>query len=283
VATLLVCVWSAVAAGAPLRVTVSILPQVWFVEQIGADLVEVSVLVGPGHSPATYEPTPRQMAGLEQADLFLTAGVPFEMGLAPRIRALPDPPVVAGPKPQLHDHAHHHHGELDPHVWLDPVQALAMADSVRVRLQALAPAAADSLQQRYQRLGERLARLDGEIRSLLAPYRGRVFLVFHPAFGHFAAAYGLDQLAVEDGGREPGPRHLAEVIAKAKACGARTVVVQPQFSSKSARTVAAAIGAEIVTLDPLAAEYDSNLLHIARTLAARFAIADAPTAQEAGP
>ena len=75
-------------AAEPVQVTVSILPQVWFVEQVGGPQVEVSVLVGPGHSPATYEPTPKQMASLEQADLFLSAGVPFEQGLVPRIKAL---------------------------------------------------------------------------------------------------------------------------------------------------------------------------------------------------
>ena len=76
------------------------------------------------------------------------------------------------------------------------------------------------------------------------------------------------------GGHEPGPRHLAEVIEKARASGAQSVVVQPQFSRKSAETVAAAIGAEVVVLDPLAAEYEINLLHLARTLADRFATED---------
>jgi len=64
------CLNPTATLAAPVKVTVSILPQAWFVEQIGGDLVEVSVLVGPGHSPAIYEPTPRQMATLEQANLF---------------------------------------------------------------------------------------------------------------------------------------------------------------------------------------------------------------------
>ncbi|MCK9995180.1 MAG: zinc ABC transporter substrate-binding protein, partial [Candidatus Krumholzibacteria bacterium] len=86
------CLAPTATFAAPIKITVSILPQAWFVEQIGSDLVEVSVLVGPGHSPAIYEPTPRQMADLEQADLFLAAGVPFEQGLVPRVQALPGAP-----------------------------------------------------------------------------------------------------------------------------------------------------------------------------------------------
>lgn len=256
----------------PLRITVSILPQVWFVENIGGDLVDVAVLVGPGHSPATYEPTPRQMAVLEQADLFLAAGVPFERGLVPRVKALPQAPLIAGPEPAGHDHHHHH--DTDPHTWLDPTQAMALADTISQRLQSLLPAESAAIQERSRELKDRLAKIDKQIQEILAPYQGRVFIVFHPAFGHFAEAGGLVQVAVEAGGHEPGPRHLAEVIDLARASGAHSVVVQPQFSRKSAETVAEAIGAEILVLDPLAADYETNLILLARSLAESFAVED---------
>ena len=261
----------------PVKITVSILPQVWFVENIGGDLVEVSVLVGPGHSPATYEPTPKQMAVLEQADLFWAAGVPFEVGLVPRIRALPHAPVMAGPEPSDHDHHH----DMDPHVWLDPAQAQAMADTISRRLQIFAPEHAEAIRERYEDLSDQLTDLDDRVRNILAAYEGRGFIVFHPAFGHFAAAYGLIQVPVEAGGHEPGPRHLAEVIDLAREAGVKSVIVQPQFSRKSAETVAAAIDAEIVVLDPLAADYPANLLNIAGTLAERFAVEDFGEAKEA--
>ena len=273
----LVCLAPNPAWAGPLEITVSILPQVWFVENIGGDLVEVSVLVGPGHSPATYEPTPKQMAVLEQADLFLAAGVPFEVGLVPRIRALPQAPMVAGPKPGDHDHHH----DMDPHTWLDPAQARAMADTISRHLQALAPEHAEAIGERYEVVTDQLTDLDDRIRNILAAFEGRGFIVFHPAFGHFAAAYGLIQVPVEAGGHEPGPRHLAEVIDRAREAGAKSVIVQPQFSRKSAETVAAAIDAEIVVLDPLAADYPANLLNIAWTLAERFAVEDFGEAKEA--
>lgn len=272
----LLCGWfcpgSSPLAATPLRVTVSILPQAWFVSQIGGDLVEVSVLVGPGHSPATYEPTPRQMANLEEADLFLAAGVPFEQGLLPRIRSLPGAPLIAGPEPTG---GHHHHHDGDPHTWLDPRLASALADTVSLWLQTLAPEDSPAIEQRREELQARLDEVDAKVKEILASYRGRTFIVFHPAFGHFAEAFGLVQVAVEADGHSPGPRHLAEVIERARECGARSVIVQPQFSTKSARTVAEAIGAEIVELDPLAEDYETNLLHMALTLAVRFAAEDA--------
>jgi zinc transport system substrate-binding protein len=274
-----ICGPAPVAAGAdPVQVTVSILPQVWFVSNIGGDLVEVSILVGPGHSPATYEPTPKQMAVLENTDLFLAAGVPFEQGLIPRIRALPKAPVVAGPQPV----GHNHHHEFDPHTWLDPTQAQAMADTICTRLKKLAPASTLAIQERCDTLKKRLAAIDAQAGELLAPYQGRLFIVFHPAFGHFAAAFGLVQVPVEDGGHEPGPRHLAEVTERARESGARSVIIQPQFSRKSAETVASSIEAEIVVLDPLAADYEANLLYMARTLAERFAAEDSTRSREDG-
>jgi len=260
------CLNPTATLAAPVKVTVSILPQAWFVEQIGGDLVEVSVLVGPGHSPAIYEPTPRQMATLEQANLFLAAGVPFEKGLLPRVQALPSAPVIAGPRP---NHYGHHH-DIDPHTWLDPALAMALADTVSIRLQSIMPSEAGTIEDNCNALKDHLAKIDQQARDILAPFRGRTFFVFHPAFGHFAAAYDLVQVSVETGGHEPGPRHLAEVIERARALGVRSVIVQPQFSRKSAETVATAIEADIVVLDPLAANYEANFLIIAQTLADLF-------------
>ena len=255
----------------PLSVFVSILPQAGIMAEIGGPQVQVSVLVGPGHSPATYEPTPRQMALLARSRLLLCAAVPFERGLVPKIVALPQAPPIAGPR--LADvggaasHDHHHAEDLDPHSWLDPEQAMAMADTIGHRLSLLLPASAPEFGARRDALKERLARLDEEIRQTMAPYAGRRFFVFHPAFGHFARRYGLVQVAVEAGGHEPSARQLATVIDQARAAAARVIVVQPQFSRRSAEAVARATGAEILVLDPLARDYEANLRHIATALA----------------
>jgi len=254
------------AAGEPVRVTVSILPQKWMVEAVGRDEVDVQVLVGPGHSPATYEPTASQMARLLESEVFFSAGVPFENGLLPRIENQENGPMIRGPR-----HASgRHHPELDPHVWLGIDGATAMIDTIRTALTDLRPAPAGEVNpwiywgsQGLEQLGE----AHDQAVSILEGCAGREFFVFHPAYGHFATTYGLKQVAVEDHGHQPGPRHLAEMIEQAKAAGAKAIVVQPQFSKKSAEAVADAIGAEIVVLDPLAYDLEYNILHIARTLA----------------
>ena len=121
---------------------------------------------------------------------------------------------------------------------------------------------------------------DAEVRRRLADRRGATFLVYHPAFGHFAAAYGLEQLAIEDDGHEPGARRLAEVTELARARGVGAVVVQPQFSRRAAEAVAASIGVPVVELDPLAPAWDLNLTTIASTLAE---VAGRPAAAEVRP
>jgi zinc transport system substrate-binding protein len=278
VAATLVGAPSVPAAEDRLEVVVSILPQQWFVEQIGGPEVTVSVLVGPGHSPATFEPTPKQLARLQRADLFVASGVPFERGLVPRIAGMREKLRICGPLPDVaeadeHDHHghHHHHHDTDPHTWLDPAQARQMARTICDELSSLSPGRAALFAQRLAGVEEKLNQLEGDIRQQLAPYRGAEFFVFHPAFGHFATAFGLQQIAVEDQGHEPGAKQLARVIEQARQDGATAIIVQPQFSQKSASTVAEAAGLEVVVLDPLSPDYVNNLEHIATTLADLFA------------
>lgn len=261
--TLLTVLSGTAAAAPPLRVVVSIPPLAWFVERIADDHAEVSVLLAPGDSPATYEPTPKRMAALEGADLFLAAGVPFERGLRPRIAGLGDPPLIVGPESA----SGHHHGELDPHSWLSPAGAAAFADSVVAALIRLRPDLEVGIASRRQELGRVVAAADSAAGGILAGREGGTFLVFHPAFGHFAAAYGLQQLAIEDHGHEPGARHLAEVTSLARERGVGAVIVQRGFSRRAAGTVASSLGVPVVELDPLAREWDANLVSIARALA----------------
>ena len=106
--------------------------------------------------------------------------------------------------------------------------------------------------------------LDRRIAEILAPVKGKPFFVFHPAFGYFADDYGLKQTAVETGGSEPSARQLAHMIDVAKQKDIRVIFVQPQFSPKSAETIASEISGAVVPIDPLARDYVGNLERMAR-------------------
>jgi zinc transport system substrate-binding protein len=260
-------------AGERLTVFVSILPQSWFVERIGGRDVEVFFLVGPGDSPATYEPAPRDLARLGEADLLLTIGVPFERMLLPRLRdqhsGLEVVDMSAGIERRQIDEAGHVHGDetKDPHVWLDPHRAETLARNTRDALVRLRPGAQTRYDERLQSLLEDLRALDERLGELLAPHEGASVLVFHPAFGYFTDRYGLNQVAIQSGGLEPGPRHLAQTIERAEELGIRTVFAQPQAPSASVQAVADAIGGRVEVLDPLAADYLDNFRRIGEAIA----------------
>ncbi len=258
--------WPAVAAE-PLEVFVSILPQRYFVERIGGEHVRVGVLVGPGQSPATYEPTPRQMARLAKAQVFFRVGVAFETSLLRKIASIsPNLPVVDTRRGVrlLEIGTPHHHGDQhaagkDPHIWLDPKRVRIQAQTIAQTLRDLVPGHAEDFARNLAAFQADLNAVDARITALLAPLAGRSFLVFHPAYGYFADSYGLKQIAVETAGKSPGPRRIAQWIDTARREGVRIVFVQPQFSAHAARTIATAIDGAVVPLDPLAADYLANL------------------------
>ena len=88
-------------------------------------------------------------------------------------------------------------------------------------------------------------------------------MVFHPAWGYFAQAYGLEQVAVEMEGKEPGPVDLEELIHYAREEGIKVIFVQPEFSTKSAETIAKAIEGEVIFANPLALDWAENLKEVA--------------------
>jgi zinc transport system substrate-binding protein len=282
-AAVFVSIAAEAAAEEPLEIWVSILPQHEIVDRLAGKLAHVEVLVKPGQSPATYEPTPKQMVGLENADLLIRVGVPFENSLLRRVADLvPDLQIVDGRRgiqlvPMAEDaarttpkdHAAHQHppGLPDPHFWLDPLLMKIHASTVSDALSERAP-------QHEGRFRSNLALLHSDLDAVhrrntarLAPFVGRTFFTFHPAYGYFARRYGLRQRAVETGGKEPTARQLAQLVEAAADAGIHSVFVQPQFTGNAARAVAEAVGAELVELDPLAADYLSNLERMADRVA----------------
>jgi len=258
---------------AALSVFVSIPPQAYSVARVGGERVTVGVLVRPGQSPATYEPTPTQMVALTEADVFFRIGVPFENGLMARLEAsTPDLNVVdtrrgIDLRPMDADgHGDAHEAAKDPHIWLAPQLVIVQARTVCDELRRLDAAGAGEYEANLQALVADLEALDREIAETLAPLRGGEILVFHPSYGYFADAYGLKQVAVEVEGKEPSPRQLQAIISRARDRNVRVIFVQPEFATTSADAIAREIGATVVPLDPLARDYMANLRDMARRI-----------------
>lgn len=273
---LLALLFTTATAAPPLRVFVSILPVKTFVERIGGDRVQVTAMVQPGSNPHTYEPTPRQVAALSESELYFRIGVPFEQSWMDRIRGMnPDMKIIdlrtGISLRNMGDH-HHHAGSdqeqvsKDFHIWTNPRLVIAMAAQIRDALTRADPAGAAEYEANYQTFAADLRALDAKIRSLFAGLDNRRFLVFHPAWGYFAEAYGLEQIAIEVEGKQPGAATLAHLIERAKREDIHTIFAQRQYSTAPAMAVAHAIDARVVQVDPLAENYVASLLQFARSL-----------------
>ena len=247
----------------------SIPPLQYFVQRVGGDRVQAETLVKPGQEPHTYEPTPRQVAGLARARLFFLAGFPFENALVPRLRSTMPGLAIVDTREGITLRSMEGGGAQedagpDPHVWLSPLLAMRQSQTIRDALSSADPAGRAVYQANYERFAADLQGVHQELSRALAPFRGRELLVYHPAFGYFAAEYGLKQVAVQMGGKEPTARQLARLIQMARERNVRVVFVQPQFSQAGARAVAEAIGGAVVPLDDLPSDYLANLRDMSR-------------------
>ena len=260
-------------------VTVSILPQQYFVERIGGERVKVNVMVAPGDSPHNYEPKPEQMTALSQSAAYFSIGVDFEGAWLDKIAAAnPNMLMVdtIADVDRLPMAAHSHEGEedhdedeeheedgLDPHVWTSPELVKIMSQSIYAALAQLDPDHQAEYQKNLDQFVQEIDTLEAEIRQNLAGLEGKKFFVFHPAWGYFANDFGLEQIPIETGGTEPSAKELAALIDEARHEGVRVIFVQPEMSTKAAETIAAEIGGSVVPISPLAYDWMSNLSLVA--------------------
>lgn len=255
------------------RIFVSILPQSYLVNRIAKDAIETEVLVKPDQSPATYEPTPKQMLRLAQSQIFFSIGVPFEKSLLPKIKdnfkTLAIIPTDQGiiKRAMAANHAHHHdHSDKDPHIWLSPPLIEKIAKNIFIALCQHFPDQKLFFQNNYNLLLIDIAQTHQYLTEILEPHKGKSILVFHPAFGYILDQYHLKQEVIELEGKEPSPRHLTAVIKKAQSIGTKTIFVQPQFNSESVQSIAKAIGGKTRPLDPLKENLLDNLRQIGSSL-----------------
>ncbi|NNJ92661.1 MAG: zinc ABC transporter solute-binding protein [Gammaproteobacteria bacterium] len=267
-------------ANKPLSVFVSVPPIKTFVEKIGGKQVEVHHMVRPGHNPATYNPTPRQISQLAAADIYFRVGVPFEQSWMQRIEAANTEMHVIDTRKGLklrsleHHHGHddhdqhgRHHNSMDPHIWTSPLIVQQILQTISQALSELLPEYRQQFEKNRKAYQQQLIELDEEIHHLLEPHESKSFLVFHPGWGYFADTYHLRQVVVEQEGKEPGAHSLAQLIKQAKQNDIQAVFVQPQFSQQMAGQIANAINGRVITIDPLSENYIPNLRQVAHQLA----------------
>lgn len=243
-----------------LHVVASIAPLADFVAQVGGDRVTVTTLIPPGASPHTYEPTPAQVKEVAQARLLVLNGVGLEFWADKLLQSASNPNLIVVDTSQgiaiLEGDEHESRG--NPHVWLNPRNAIVQVEHIRDALIQADPLHRAEYEARAAAYIAQLEALDIELAARVSGWSQKQFIAFHPAWIYFAQRYGLEQAAVIERapGREPSPAELAEIINIARRIGARAIFAEPQFSAKAAQTIAEETGAQVLFLNPLGGEKD---------------------------
>jgi len=248
-------------------IAVTIVPQQTFVQAVCGDLAEVITLVPPGSSPENYELKPQEIEKLSKASLYFSIGVPVEevyiLARLENMKVVPLHEKVALKYPEILLSS----GERDPHIWLSPKRVMAMIDAIAEEMSLLDPENKETYYQNAAAYIDRLKELDQDIKSILGKVKNKKFIVFHPAFGYLAEDYGLTMYALEQDGKEATPKHLQDMIKLAKQENIKVIFYQAEIDSRQSLAFAEEIKGRTVRLDPLAADYISNMKMMAMTIA----------------
>mgnify|MGYP000858038026 CR=1 FL=1 len=259
--------------------TVTIEPQRFFLERIVGNQFEVNTLVPPGTSPETYEPAPATMINLGKSEAYFKVGfLGFENVWSenlsknnPDVKVF-DCSVEIDLIQDSHEHAgeHEHHlGGADPHIWSSPKTAKVMARNMFDAVVSIDPEGKDYYQQNFDSLNMLIDKTDSTITSLLKNIPTRSFILYHPALAYFARDYGLKQYTIEFEGKKPSPVQIKNMVDLANKENIDIIFIQQGFDSKNAEVIANEIGAKIYTINPLAYEWDKEMLQIAQILAGK--------------
>lgn len=263
--------------GSEKTITVTIEPLRYITEQIAGDKFKVVSMVPKGSSPETYDPTPQQLVELGDSKAYFRIGyIGFEKTWLDRL-------IENTPHMQIFDtsvgvnliyDSHHHcnadghqhvHEGVEPHIWNSPINAQIIAKNVLLALTQMDKENEEYYTDRYKVLDKDLERTDSIIKVQLKD-ADKVFMIYHPALSYFARDYGLKQISIEDGGKEPSPVHLKNLIDSARKENVKVIFVQQEFDSRNAELIAKETGVKIIPINPLSYNWNEEIMNVAKAL-----------------
>lgn len=252
---------------------VTIAPLRAIVEEVTGGDYNVEVLVPKGASPESFEPTAKQLVALNDAELVFSVGlINFEQVLTSSLKdnsrlinLSSGVELLAGSCSHCnHVHAH----GVDPHIWTSPRALKRVVENVSDAMHSIAP---DSVKYRdnADKLLCELECLDSLCNSKLRANNVKAVMIYHPAFTYYAKDYGIEQISVEQDGKEPSPRQLTALVEKARRYDISKVLIQPQYGKDKLRALATECGAEIVEVDPLSDDIIAEIERVTNVICSR--------------
>lgn len=258
-------------------IAVTIEPQRYFTEAIAGDKFDVVSIVPKGSSPETYDPTPQQLVSLGDSKAYFRIGyIGFEQvwmdrltDNTPHIQVFDTSKDVDLIYEADEDHGDHRHaGGVEPHIWNSTGNALIIARNIYKALCRLDKENEGYYLTRYDSLSRQIMQTDSIIRQTLQqPDCAKSFMIYHPALSYFARDYGLQQISIEEGGKEPSPAHLKELVDVCRQGDVRVIFIQPEFDRRNAEIIAKETQTRIVPINPLSYDWNAEMQGVARALA----------------
>lgn len=258
-----------------LKIITTLFPQYDFVKEIGKDKVDVSLLLPPGVESHSYEPTPKDMVDIKNADIFIYTGEymePWAKKIADNIEgydliitdASEGVELLEGhgheedeheghenEEDENEDHAHDHSGK-DPHIWLDLIYAQKMIDNITVALTEVDKENKEFYIKNAEEYKKQLDLLDKEIAEALEKVNSKkVIYGGHSAFGYFSMRYNLEFITPYKGfspNAEPTPKMIIELIKNIEDAGVKSIFYEELIDPKVAKIISSETGAKMILL-----------------------------------
>ena len=269
---------------ASMEIIVTIPPLAEFVKAVAAEKANVTIMVPPGSSPHTYEPSRSQLVNLSNASMYAKVGTPIEFEISwlskiqemnkdiifvdcsKNIDLIESKPVHEHDEKACDQKDHSHEGLKDPHIWLSLQNAALMVENIYGAIISVDPSNKDYYKSNKMDYIEEIIGLDAEIAAMLDNIENKKFMVYHDAWTYFAKDYDLIQIPIERDGKEPTPKGIKELIDQAREEEINVIFASPELNTASAEVIAQEIGAAVVLISPLEQDYLDNMRNISKEI-----------------
>lgn len=244
-------------------------PLEYFAERIGGKDVNAESIIPPGSDAHSFEPTTKTMTKLAESDIFIYNGAGME-GFAEAVKETlqKEDVTVLETAEGIHfdeteeeheDHADedshegHEHGDINPHLWIDPILSIQLAENIKNTLVDTAPEKKEMFEENFSDLKDDLLALDESFKDMASNAPKKEFLISHDAYSYWESRYGLNQLSVSglSPSQEPTQKQLEDIIEKAESHNISYMLFEQNATPKPAKAVQQELGLETLRIHNL--------------------------------
>lgn len=255
-----------------LTIYTTVFPLQYFTERIGGKFVDVKTIYPPGADEHTFEPSQKDMMNLADSDYLFYIGLGLEGFVEKAKGTLKNENVkLVSVAEQLQlpkddsthqdEEDHEHHGDVNPHVWLDPIYSKEMAAVIRDQLSKKMPKNKELFEKNYQQLSTELDDLNNQYEQTISTAKHKKIIVTHAAFGYWEKRYGIEQISISglSTTNEPTQKELEKIISIADHDGLHYILFEQNVHSKLGKVVQKEIGARALPIHNLAILTKDNI------------------------